>query len=365
MKLKILDYLRGIAALYVMCHHFLAWGVPPVSKALASLGNLFLFGHFMVGVFIVLSGFSLGLSPAKYEKPVVDGGVGGFIQRRAKRILPGYYAALIFSILVDVLFLNHPWNAEYNRDILSHLLLLHGWWPQYAGSMNMALWSISVEWQIYLVFILLLMPVWQRRGLATMLVCANILWLLLVIVGGLWGKRDFDTLCPWYLGLFSFGIYAARRFHTTAESDNRKLGGIALLGVVTAVIYVLLKKLQVSEASLGAIKMTFVMDMVGGLFAAFAMYLLILAERFQRVTFDESKSLFKALHFLGKISYSVYLIHCPFLFIIIKYFRDIRHVSGNTEFLIRLCALPLILLISWGFHHAFEYPQALYKKRAS
>lgn len=364
MKFQVLDYLRGIAALYVMCHHFLAWGIPEVSKSLKYMGSLFLFGHFMVGVFIVLSGFSLGLSPAKQETPVVQGGVRGFIERRAKRILPGYYAALFFSILIDVFLLNSPWNGEYNRNILAHGLLLHGWWPAYSGSINMALWSISIEWQIYLVFILLLLPIWKRAGIVTMLICANLLWLLLVIAGGIWGGRsDFDPLCPWYLGLFSFGVYASRRFHTSAESDNRRFGVIALLGIATAIVYVLLKKFQVGESSIGAIKLTFTMDVVGGLFACFAMYLLILAERFQRFKLDESKPLFKTLYFLGKISYSVYLIHCPFLFLIIKYFRNGMQVSANTEFLIRLCALPLIILMAWGFHHAFEYPQLLHKKR--
>src|SRR5439155_604804 len=58
----------------------------------------FIYGRFAVVVFIVLSGFSLALSPARHGWRL--DGLSRFAHRRARRILPAYWAALAFSLAV-------------------------------------------------------------------------------------------------------------------------------------------------------------------------------------------------------------------------------------------------------------------------
>ena len=58
-----------------------------------------LYGHMAVSVFIVVSGFSLAIAPTRVAG-TSRVGVAPFRRRRAWRILPAYWAALILSILV-------------------------------------------------------------------------------------------------------------------------------------------------------------------------------------------------------------------------------------------------------------------------
>src|SRR6185312_12443555 len=87
------DGVRGLAALYVVIDHVFLRAFPgyPVDRAPFWAG-WFIYGRFAVVVFIVLSGFSLALSPARHGWRL--GGASRFAYRRARRILPAYWAAL-------------------------------------------------------------------------------------------------------------------------------------------------------------------------------------------------------------------------------------------------------------------------------
>src|SRR3954466_13736388 len=106
-RLAGLDGVRGLAALFVVVNHVFERAFPgyPVDRA-PFWAAWFIYGRFAVVVFIVLSGFSLALSPAR------DGwrldGVWGFARRRARRILPAYWAALAFSLAVAWLVIPEP-----------------------------------------------------------------------------------------------------------------------------------------------------------------------------------------------------------------------------------------------------------------
>src|ERR1700729_1831203 len=86
----------GLAPLYVVINHVLLRAFPgsPVDHA-PFWAAWFIYGRFAVVVFIVVSGFSLALSPARHGWRL--GAVSEFARRRARRIPPAYWAALAFS----------------------------------------------------------------------------------------------------------------------------------------------------------------------------------------------------------------------------------------------------------------------------
>ena len=95
-RLAGLDGVRGLAALFVVVNHVFLRAFPgyPVDNAPLWAG-WFIYGRFAVVVFIVLSGFSLALSPARHGWRL--DGVSRFAHRRARRILPPYWAALVLQ----------------------------------------------------------------------------------------------------------------------------------------------------------------------------------------------------------------------------------------------------------------------------
>ena len=98
-RLAGLDGVRGLAALFVVVNHIFLRAFPgyPVDRAPFWAG-WFIYGRFAVVVFIVLSGFSLALSPARHGWRL--DGISRFARRRVRRILPPYWAALVFSLAV-------------------------------------------------------------------------------------------------------------------------------------------------------------------------------------------------------------------------------------------------------------------------
>src|SRR3954453_6181215 len=98
---------RGLAALFVVVDHVFLRAFPgyPVDHAPFWAG-WFIYGRFAVVVFIVLSGFSLALAPARHGWRLDS--VSRFAYRRARRILPAYWAALAFSLAVAWLVVRPP-----------------------------------------------------------------------------------------------------------------------------------------------------------------------------------------------------------------------------------------------------------------
>ena len=166
-----LDGIRGAAAVFVVLHHmWLAmWPGYPRNVGPSWLGWL-LYGHLAVAVFIVVSGFSLALAPLRHGG-ALQGGMGRFIRRRAWRILPPYWAALILSVVVMAAAVD---PATFDGPTIARSVAVHGTLLQdVVGSQtpNGAFWSIAVEWQIYFLFPLVLL-LGRRFGMATSAVAA-------------------------------------------------------------------------------------------------------------------------------------------------------------------------------------------------
>ena len=142
-RLAGLDGLRGLAALFVVVNHVFLRAFPgyPVDRAPFWAG-WFIYGRFAVVVFIVLSGFSLAVSPARHGWRL--DGISRFAGRRARRILPAYWAALAFSLAVAWLVVPPPGQgAPGAKSVVVNGLLVQNIIG--APSPNRAFWSMAVE----------------------------------------------------------------------------------------------------------------------------------------------------------------------------------------------------------------------------
>src|SRR4051794_10706007 len=114
-RLAGLDGVRALAALFVVIHHVFLRAFPgsPVDRAPFWAG-WFIYGRFAVVVFIVLSGFSLALAPARHGWRLDS--VSRFAYRRARRLLPAYWAAPPLSPVVAWLVVAPPGEGAPNAQ---------------------------------------------------------------------------------------------------------------------------------------------------------------------------------------------------------------------------------------------------------
>lgn len=367
LRLNFLDGLRGLAALYVMLAHvFSVTAYTPDDKVVASLPPAFVwatrglcFPHYAVAVFIVLSGFCLMLPVSRSQDGTLPGGLLGFAKRRARRILPPYYAALTFVLAVLLAshrLVKHTGGGTTDlsaADIGTHYLLLHNLFSRYSMQIDVPMWSVAWEWQIYFFFGLLLLPVWRRFGSVPTFLLASALGFLPMLV--LPAAANLNWTAPWYLGLFALGMGAADTLCRPDSSPFRRLHNARFLSVSSGILaagLVVMATVQPSWFS----RFPWLGDFYVGLFAA----LLILAcahparpARLSKIVRGlESRPLMT----LGAFSYSLYLVHMPLL---IK-MQDFLHKHGASplaQFCVLLClGVPLCLGLAYLFHLAFERP---------
>src|SRR5215472_5498833 len=120
-----LDGIRGLAALYVVLYHIFlrSWpGYPGASHA--PFWAVWLsYGRAAVAMFIVLSGFSLGLGPARTGWQLKS--IATYAHRRAWRILPPYWAALGFSLVMTWFVLAQPgWPVPNGKSVVVYGFLV-------------------------------------------------------------------------------------------------------------------------------------------------------------------------------------------------------------------------------------------------
>lgn len=160
-----LDPLRGTAALAVVMHHACqAWGI---GKDVGTPPEMFIewLGAWGVALFFVLSGFCIHLPQARAElsgKAGVDW--SRFAWRRARRLLPTHYAALILSVVVAGYISTGLLNPATPGSFLAHVFMVHVWYGPYFASINGVFWSIAVEVHFYLCYPIYL---YLRRSLGS------------------------------------------------------------------------------------------------------------------------------------------------------------------------------------------------------
>jgi peptidoglycan/LPS O-acetylase OafA/YrhL len=346
-RIRWLDGVRGGAALFVVLHHMwlASWPFYPETHGPWWLGWL-LYGHLAVAVFIVVSGFSLALAPVRHGGRLV-GGARRFIRRRAWRILPAYWTALVISMFFFVFILRpETTGGEATRTFVIHATLLQDVFGNV--SPNGVFWSIAIEWQIYFVFPLILLVALRSR-----MAVAIALTTIVVVVGhelatSVPALAKIEHLSPQFLALFAFGVFAAWAAHRELARWVKP----AVVGLAV-VAFVALVALALTNGSPWMTNHWFWVDMLFGTSVAGALLLTATTERAWRsLTFGSRPAVF-----VGSFSYSLYLIHAPVLETLQRFVVEPLGLPPFATFVALLTvALPVVLAFCYGFYRLFEKP---------
>ena len=367
-RIGFLDGIRGLAALSVAAAHALLVN-QPVRGALTGdvwteqepvntiLRLIFTVSHQAVVAFIVLSGCSLML-PVVARDGRLPKGVRDYFRRRMRRILPPYYAALGLSLALTVTVPGMgaglvPWWGEPNPSsdvVLSHLLLVQNWSPDWADAISPPLWSIPVEWQIYFVFPLILLPVWRRYGGIAAIGVGFAIGLGLYAVVG---SQRLVLSAPWFIGLFAIGMVAADLgFSTRARSTDygRLAVRVAWMGLTGFVI---------ASATLFVTDLPFranswLVDPFFGVAAAAVIVWAAVGGRPSQPLVVRVLSS-RPMTELGWFSYSLYLVHAPILVLVATVTRELVHSPLGYAVAVSI-GLVAALMASYVFHLAIERP---------
>jgi peptidoglycan/LPS O-acetylase OafA/YrhL len=348
--LPALQSLRGLAALWVVLYHLQVYldflFVPQLPIPGLRLGWL------GVDLFFVLSAYLLG-------QPFMDRSprTGPYLLDRFLRIAPAYYAAFLLTAAAYALFAPAAWIP--GKDWWS-LVFLQNFDFQTFIAINPAFWSLAVELQFYL-----LLPflgrmfrsrhwAWSLAGL----LFVSYLWRgLLYQYGAAHESQPAIQLeaftLPGFLGHFALGLAAARIrvLDNPVGSGMRRvtvLGGAALV-IVPTLLWIPAGSVDFSYLSLRG-------DLLVRPVAALGFALMVLATASGGWV---AKALaWRPLDWLGRISYSLYLIHIPvqvLLFLVI----DPRDNAWGWAAL----AVPLSVLAGWLLYVGVEAPAEAWRRR--
>ncbi|MBU8895494.1 acyltransferase [Corallococcus sp. M34] len=367
LRLPFLEGLRGLAALYVLNHHMLqtvGWTppTPGVSAPWRHLVDLFVRGHSAVVVFIVLSGYCLMLPVVRSRRREMSGGWRTYLRRRARRILPPYYAAFAFSLLcVLPSFLLGRESGRHSfspGNLVSHLTLVHNLFPEWVYATNGPLWSIATEWQIYFFFPFLLLPAWRRWGGAAAIGVGTAVGCALT-----WAFPSIHSAAPWFIGLFALGMVAAAINFPEHESPSWARVPWVWLAVgfgvgAEVLVYVCPQLNWYAPPGVERSPFHWVSDFVLALGTACLVVHCTRATTHGEGTASRWVRALtpRGLVALGGFSYSLYLVHVPLLIRVEQVGRALGLSSGGLYAFLALVGTPLIVVASRMFHRYFERP---------
>ena len=347
-----LDHLRGFAALLVLYFHAahfvthrLLYATPYDPANWPRAGNpltaLAIEGHTAVSLFFVLSGFVF--THGSLQRKLV---FTGFYRNRLLRTYPLF----LFFIALGVLF--YPANVDVAGLLQSLLFLANSRTAFDGGPFTFVAWSIAVEWQFYLLFPFLLMAL--KRFDWPVLVA------LIVVMTGLrslawWQGMDMLRLSYWSLGgrLDQFllgmlaGVYYSRRFECSPRLDWQ---GVWAAALVLLLLYLF------NQAGGGAQnnQVWIIWPTLEG--SAWALFLLGYLSLSRHVAAGVGRLLVG----LGTISYSVYLLHYPVLWLFMEQDWDaliqldsaLATALANTAVLV----MPVVIALASLSYFAIERP---------
>jgi len=296
----ILDGLRGVAAISVVVYHFMEFVVPDYHK------NFIAHGHLAVDFFFCLSGFVIAYA---YDHRIEQIGISNFLKLRFIRLHP---LVIIGAIIGLITFIFDPFSNLYSQYagsktllmfVTSCLLIPFQMVPERYFNffhLNPPTWSLFWEYIANIFYVLVLFKLKNK-----------LIWILVAVAAIL---LCYETYLSGYLGVGWGG-------------DNFWGGGIRIFYSFLAGMLIYRSK-WIIASKLGFISMSCLLLLAflipfadqSNYFAdpiTVLLYFPLLISLGAGASL--SKGLTKICKFLGDISYPLYMIHYPFMWLFLSY----------------------------------------------
>lgn len=290
--------LRGIAASWVLLFHIgnqTGRAHPDIGRVLDWIAA----GGFLgVDLFFVLSGFVIALNYSGDKAPTTVSSYLSFLQKRLARIYPVHLFVLLMLVagvgLMHLLSIRvaRPWTRDA-AGLLESALLLHGWALPIRATWNIPSWSVSTEWLAYLCFPLVSLIATRLPSRLTKFMTAGVLLCVLPYVVAsffLRGTMAFGLpriAVEFSLGVLLYSIWSSSpKVSFSSREQWMSLACVLVMGNGLALLLGEQRTLLVAPV------------LAGGL-------IWILASGTGESTCLASRQ----AQYLGRISYSLYIVH--------------------------------------------------------
>jgi peptidoglycan/LPS O-acetylase OafA/YrhL len=320
-----IDALRGYAILSVMLGHIAA----AAQSAVAA--QIFAVGPRGVQLFYVVSAVTLMFAWRAH-----DNGTAAFFVRRAFRIVPMLWVAILATFAVNQLIGKTTASLE---QITATALLAHGFSPHWNNSAVAGSWSVAVEAGFYVCFPLIVTVVTNVRRATALLVVSFVVaaacWLPIIHYATQLGVSPYDARTfafmtfPSQAPCFAVGVLAYFLIASAKRIDSHAL---TLCGI-GAIIVILTLRILIPR------------DVLIYVFAAgFGVISVALSRGALKLLVN------RPICFLGKISYSAYFWHFMVLDVL-------TYANGSWSFATLAAAtLPITVVLSTASYVLVERP---------
>lgn len=300
-RLDFIDALRGLAAMMIVAHHICTYG-PSSDLAMELIPTqidwVWGYGRLAVQVFFVISGFVTALTLSRGPFGLED--YARFVARRYVRLGFPYLATIVIMLtltaLVPARFSTFPLYDEISwQAMFSHILFLQDFLGYH--HLSVGFWYLGIDFQFGLLFglmilihraLITLFRVRSRMLDSALLISLSMPWAIMSVF--VWNQDpDHDIWLSYYFGSLYLGVIC----------------GWSSTGRVPVTMFWL-----------------YATVLVGGLIVewrdrlALALAVGVLIHWFSRSTWINSYKLFRPLIAIGHISYSLFLIHYPTLWLV-------------------------------------------------
>lgn len=313
-EISSLDSLRAFAALAVCLFHFVCKTIDFIPEN--GVYDFFFSGQYGVHLFFVISGFVIPW--AMYHGGYKMKSFFRFLLKRFARLEPPYLVSVVLALIVIYARAHIKGGGELHIEVsLSQILLHIGYLIPFFDHaydwLTIIYWTLAVEFQYYFLIAFLYLPL-MRFGLVM-------------------------RLTIYALGVF-FSFY-------TDSAFMPHWSPIFLLGVVLFLYKVeKITKLEYGLVSAALIVFCIILYPLPALFFILLPVVMVLFAPQKRI---------QGLHFLGKMSYSIYLIHSIIGIAVMNVLS--HYVSGTAQKIgLVLLAIAVSLGASYIFYLLVERP---------
>ena len=314
-RLAFIDALKAVASQLVVLHHLAFYG--PMSDVARELAPVFFSwlsqdARIAVQIFLVIGGFLAAKALAPAGQLLTASPLSMLKKRYFKLVIPYLAAVLICLVCAAVArcLINHDSIPEAPTllQMLAHIALLQSLLD--FDSLSAGVWYIAIDFQL---FALTLGLLWLARSSGKRLNAVPIVGFLLVAGVALVSLFHFNRNAGWdSWGIYFFGSYglgALTYWVTTTDPTEHQADWLLLIAAAVCLALIVDFRSRIAVALITALALG-------------------LSRRWR---FLESRPQSGLLTYFGKISYSVFLVHCPVIIVINAIFTRISPDSPSIN----------------------------------